>query len=319
MRLATVRDMTLDASAVAMLDLLRSLGGRPFPSLSPVAAREVYVGLSLLAGEGDEVASVAHREVGGVPAAVVTPHGTAPFPVLVWMHGGGCVVGAADESLAVCRTLAARAGCIVVSLDYRLAPEHKAPAALDDALAATTWLLDHASELGGDRSRVAIGGESAGGQLSASAAQIIGRRLCHQLLVFPSTDRSIEHPSMAENFEGYLLTTPTIRWFYEHYVGGTGVALSDPRISPLLATDDVLARTPAATVITAGYDPLRDEGDAYAARLAGAGVPVGHHQYPGQIHLFFSLGGVIPEAADAHDVAAAALRVSFGSPSSPAC
>lgn len=303
--------MTLDASAAGVLDALRAVGGPPMSSLTPADARAAYAGLALLTGEGPEVAGVAHRTIGGVPAVVVTPHGDGPLPVLVWMHGGGWTIGAADETVGTCRILAAKAGCIVVSLDYRLAPEHKAPAAYDDALAAIEWVLQHAGELGGDPSRVAVGGESAGGQLSAAAAQHFGDRLAFQLLVFPATDCSREYPSMAENADGYLLTADVMRWFYGHYVEGSGLDRTDPRLSPLLAADEVVAGVAPALVITAGYDPLRDEGEAYAARLQACGVPVVHRPFPGQIHLFFSLGAMVPEAGEAHNLAAGMLREAF--------
>lgn len=303
--------MTLDASAAGLLDALRAVGGPPLSSLSPADARAAYAGLALLTGEGPEVASVHHREVGGVPAVVVTPHGDGPLPVLVWMHGGGWTIGAADETVGTCRILAAKTGCIVVSLDYRLAPEHKAPAAYDDAVAAIEWVLQHAGELGGDPSRVAVGGESAGGQLSAAVAQHFAGRLCFQLLVFPSTDASHAYPSMEENAEGYLLTAEVMRWFHDQYVEGSGLDIDDPRLSPIKAPDEVVAGVAPALVITAGYDPLRDEGEAYVARLAAVRVPVVHRPFPGQIHLFFSLGAMVPEAAEAHDLAASMLREAF--------
>lgn len=280
-------------------------------SLSPTDARAAYAGLALLTGEGPEAASVVHREVGGVPAVVVTPHGDGAFPVLVWMHGGGWTIGAADETVGTCRILADKAKCIVVSLDYRLAPEHKAPAAYDDAVAGIEWVLQHAEEIGGDPTRVAVGGESAGGQLSAAVSLHFAGRLCFQLLVFPSTDASHAYPSMDENAEGYLLTADVMRWFHGQYVEGSGLDVADLRLSPIKASDDLLAATPPALVITAGYDPLRDEGEAYAARLAAVGVPVVHRSFPGQIHLFFSLGLMVPEAGEAHELAGSMLREAF--------
>ena len=303
--------MTLDASAAAVLEALGAVGGPPMSSLTPADARAAYAGLALLTGEGPEVAAVEHRSIGGVPAVVITPHSDAPLPVLVWMHGGGWTIGAADETVGTCRILAAKTGCIVVSLDYRLAPEHKAPAAYDDAISAIEWVLQHAAELGGDPARVAVGGESAGVQLSAAAAQHFGNRLSFQLLVFPATDCSREYPSMAENADGYLLTADVMRWFYGHYVDGSGIDRSDPRLSPLLAADAVVAAAAQALVITAGYDPLRDEGEAYAARLQALGVPCTLRRFPGQIHLFFSLGLMVPEAGEAHDLAASMLREAF--------
>lgn len=304
--------MPLDASAQAMLDALASVGGPPLEAQTPVEARERYALLALLNGEQGAVESVVQRDLAGVPAYVATPQGAGPFPVFVWMHGGGWTVGAASEALGTVTRLAAAVGCIGISLDYRLAPEHKAPAAYDDCIAAVGWVLDHAGELGGDATRVAVGGESAGGNLSALLAQHFGPRLAAQVLVCPGTDFSTDHPSRLENGVGYLLTKATMDWFAEHYVGDSGLEPTDVRLSPLLAPAAVLATTAPALVITTGYDPLRDEGEAYAARLAATGVPVVQRRFAGQVHLFFSLCGAIPEGHEAEALAADHLRRVFG-------
>jgi acetyl esterase len=244
--------MPLDPAAQAVLSLLEQAGGPPLEEQTPELAREFTKGLAALGGEGAAVASVDERDVGGVPALVTTPNGDGPFPVLVWIHGGGWVIGSAVDSQSTARDLAAGAGCIVVSVDYRLAPEHKAPAALDDCLAATRWVLDHASEIGGDPSRVAVGGDSAGGNLSALVALEFGDRLRYQLLVYPATDLSMAgpHPSLDENADGYLLTRAAMRWFVDHYLDDSGLTCDDVRVSPLNASDEALSRTPSAFVIT---------------------------------------------------------------------
>ena len=303
--------MPLDPAAQNVLALLAAAGGPPLHEQTPDEARGAFAGMALLGGEGPEVADVVEREIGGVPSVVVTPHGTGPFPVLVWIHGGGWVIGTAAESTATCRTLADGADCIVVSVEYRLAPEHKAPAALDDCLAATRWVLDHAPEIGGDAARVAVGGDSAGGNLAALVALAFGGRLRHQLLVYPVTDLTLSHPSIDENAEGYLLTKAGMQWFVDHYIAGTGVVADDPSVSPLYATDAAIAAAPPAYVITAEFDPLRDEGEAYAARLAAHGVPVVQQRFDGLIHAFYSMPLAIPGAVTAHERSVELLRAAF--------
>ena len=233
--------------------------------------------------------------------------------MLVWIHGGGWVIGSAVDSQATARDLAAGAGCIVVSVDYRLAPEHKAPAALDDCVAATRWVLDHAGELGGDPNRVAVGGDSAGGNLSALVALEFGDRLRYQVLVYPATDLSMSgpHPSLDENADGYLLTKAGMRWFIDHYLDDSGVGSDDVRVSPLNASDEALSRTPPAFVITAEFDPLRDEGEAYADRLRAAGVDVTLRRFDGQIHAFYSMPLAIPASAEALAQTAELLSKAF--------
>jgi acetyl esterase len=305
--------MPLDPAAQAVLNLLEEAGGPPLEEQTPEEAREFIKALAALGGEGAVVASVDERDVGGVPALVITPTGDGPFPVLVWIHGGGWVIGSAVDSQATARDLAAGAGCIVVSVDYRLAPEHKAPAALDDCIAATRWVLDHASELGGDPSRVAVGGDSAGGNLSALVALELGDRLCYQVLVYPATDLSMAgpHPSLDENADGYLLTKAAMRWFIDHYLVDSGITSDDLRVSPLNAPDAALRRTPPAFVLTAEFDPLRDEGEAYADRLRAAGVDVTHRRFDGQIHAFYSMPLAIPASVEALAQTAELLAKAF--------
>jgi acetyl esterase len=287
-------------------------GAPPIHELPVAEARGNMDVLAELAGPGADIAGQVEREVGGVPAVVYTPHGEGPFPVLVWIHGGGWVIGGPQHYHGVCRDLAAAAGCLVVSIDYRLAPEHTAPAAVDDSLAAVGWVLDHADELGGDPSRVAVGGDSAGGNLSALAAQHFGDRLCYQLLVYPATDLVGGHPSVDENAEGYFLEKASMTWFTDHYLDGSGIDPTDPKVSPLRAADDVIARVPPAFVITAEYDPLRDEGEEYAEKMRSLGVDATHRRFDGMIHAFYGMRMAIPAAGEAIDESAAHLRKAFG-------
>jgi len=303
--------MPLDPAAKNVLDLLASMGAPPLEEQTPQAARESFAGLALLGGDGADVASVVPGTFGGVPGIVVTPHGEGPYPVLVWIHGGGWVIGSATESLATANDLAAGAGCVVVSLDYRLAPEHKAPAAVDDCIAATAWVLEHAAEFGGDPGRVAVGGDSAGGNLAALVALEFGPRLAAQILVYPATALSLDSPSIEENAEGYLLTKNSMIWFTGHYLEGSSTDATDPRVSPARATDEALAATAPALVITAEFDPLRDEGEAYAQRLASLGVQVTARRFDGQIHAFYSMPAAIPAAVEATALTVEVLRHAF--------
>lgn len=291
--------MTLDAAAADFLRLLVDAGRPPLEQTTPEEARAGSVAMSAFAGEGAAVASVTEHHLDGVPCRVVIPEGEGPHPVLVWFHGGGWVIGSAETSLAICRDLADAAGCAVVSVDYRLAPETRAPGAVMDCLGVTEWVLEHGREIGLDNTRVAVGGDSAGGNLAAIVAQELGDRLVHQLLVYPATDLTLSQPSIAENGEGYLLTAAGMRWFVDHYLGDTGIDPADPSVSPLFATQRRIGRSPSATVLTAEYDPLRDEGEAYADALTSAGVATVLRRFDGQIHAFFGLRTVIPTAGDA--------------------
>lgn len=306
--------MPLDPAAKNLLDMLASAGGPPLHEMNPSDARAMFGAMAGLGGPGAEVASVVDVELGGVPCVVVTPVGSGPFPALVWIHGGGWVIGSAPESVPLARDIAASVGCVVVSVDYRLAPEHRAPAAVDDCLAAVAAVFDRATELGIDAGRVAVGGDSAGGNLAALAAIEFGPRMCHQLLVYPATDLTLSHPSIDENAEGYLLTKSSMEWFVGHYLSESGRSGDDPALSPLFASDSALAATPSAFVITAEFDPLRDEGEAYAARLAAVGVPVVQRRFDGQIHAFFTMGALIPAGAEAVANACDQLRAAFAIP-----
>jgi acetyl esterase len=303
--------VTLDASAQSVLSVFAQ-SDRPSPDALPIdEAREGYAALSSLGGTGAEVAAVDHRRIAGVPCVVITPIGAGPHPVIVWFHGGGWALGSADQSIPVTRDLAAAAGCVVVSVDYRLAPEHPAPAAMVDCSAVTAWVFVHGAEEGWDSSRVAVGGDSAGGNLAALVAQEQADALRAQLLVYPATDLTRSSPSHVENGEGFVLTARVIDWFVQNYLGGTGIDPDDPSVSPAVASPRRLGRTARASIITAGYDPLRDEGRAYAEALRAAGVTVDHREWEGQFHPFFNLRTLIPEAGEAIDWLADRAREAF--------
>jgi acetyl esterase len=241
-----------------------------------------------------------------------------PLPALVWFHGGGFVLGSIESHHEVCRELARQAGVIVLSVDYRLAPEHPFPAGLEDAIAATRWVLWEGATLGIDSGAVAVGGDSAGGNLATGTARALrdeARRPVFQLLVYPPTDATCAQPSQAFFDKGFILTAANIQWFLGHYVTDRA-QVTDPRVSPLFAPD--LSGLPPAQVITAGFDPLRDEGRAYARRLKDAGVEVDDLCSEGSLHGFLCTAGAIRESAEimarAADALKAALSLKCGKP-----
>jgi acetyl esterase len=299
--------MALDPAAQAVLDMIHAPGVPPLNELPVPEARAVYEGLAALAGEPAEVARTEDAVADGVPVRLYWPEGDGPHPVLIWIHGGGWVVGSAAASDATARDLCRRAGCLVVNVDYRLAPEHPFPAAVEDVTTVATWVSAEIGALGGDPTKMAVGGDSAGGNLSAVLAQQLPGTFALQVLVYPATDLASQHPSIEENGEGLLLTKAAITWFADHYLGDD-VDRRDPRISPLYADAATMAAAPPALVITGEYDPLRDEGEAYAGRLREAGVAVEHVRYDGQIHAFFAMPAAIPAAKDAIERTVSALR-----------
>jgi acetyl esterase len=305
--------VTLAPEARAYLDRLAEqgapgAGAAPVPELRRLAEE----GAPALFGPADPVASVVDELLPGpggpLPVRVYEPSGSRPFGVLVYLHGGGWVTGSLDTHDGVCRALAARARCVVLSVAYRLAPEHRFPAALDDAWAALAWVAGHAASIGGDAARIAVGGDSAGGTLAAVTARRArdrGLPLELQLLVYPVLDASQRQASYDEFANGYGLTRDGMRWYWEQYLGPDADP-ADPDVSPLQALE--LSGLAPALVLTAENDPLRDEGEAYAARLTAAGVPVRLTRYGGQIHGFFRMRAIMPQADAALDEAAAALR-----------
>jgi acetyl esterase len=243
-----------------------------------------------------------------VPVRVYRP--SNPGGVIVYFHGGGWVIGSIASHDRLCRALAEDVGALVVSVGYRLAPEHRYPAAVEDALLATGWALDHAGEHGGDPGRLAVAGDSAGGSLAATVALRMRDRVRLQLLVYPSTDLTCNHASHEHFRDGFLLTKASMEWFLDHYVPAD--RRREPMGSPLFADD--LQGAPPAMVMTAGFDPLRDEGRAYAARLQKAGVAVEDRLYPSLIHGFFSMAGAIPAARAAYDDAVSFLSAGLRAP-----
>jgi acetyl esterase len=263
---------------------------------------------------------------GDLPVRIYLPAAETPAPVLVFYHGGGWVLGTLDSADDICRRFARRANCVVVSVDYRLAPEHPFPAAVDDAYAALEWVADAAGGIGGDPDRLGVAGTSAGGNLAAAAALRArdegGPALTQQILCYPMTGRgfegdgtadadgALEHPlgSYDENADGPLLTRRDVEWFWEQYLDGPEDA-ANPYAVPR-RTDD-LSGVPPASVVTCGHDPLRDEGVAYAAALADADVPVEHLHYPDVVHGFLSMADEATVADDAFDEVAATVRNRF--------
>ena len=265
------------------------------------------------AGNGEPVADVTETTIPG-PAAglrlrVYRPAGTGPWPVLVYFFGGGWSLGTLDTCDAICRMLTNAARCVTVSVGYRLAPEHKFPAAVEDCYAGTAWAAAHAAELGGDPARLAVGGDSSGGNLAAAVALMARERggpaITHQLLVYPNTDYLADTPSMRDISDTYFFNPASVRWYWGLYLA-TPEDGANPLASPLRADD--LTGLPAATVITAEYDPLRDEGELYAKKLAAAGVPAEVIRYDGMIHGFFTMVGTLDTARTAVLDAAERLR-----------
>jgi len=299
--------MPLDPAIAGVLSLLASLERPTLSSGTPEAARAAFRFSTVGLRQPATLAPVRAVEDTTVPGAdgplrarIYRPEGDGPVPALVFFHGGGFVIGDIDTHDDQARLLCRDAGVVVLSVDYRLAPEHPFPAGYDDCLAATRWAGDNLAALGGD-DRLAVGGDSAGGNLAAAVALACrdgGPRLAAQLLIYPGVDFEPDapFPSRVDNADGYFLTVDDMTWFGDHYLP-PGADRRDPRAAVLHAPD--LGGVAPAVLATAEFDPLRDEGDAYAAALAAAGVPVVHHRYDGLIHGFFGLGVVSPAAAAA--------------------
>ncbi len=310
--------MPLHPSAEMMIAYLADAGVGVRPDSKPAERRAAMRAMALKpAMERQPVFSVDDRTIDGpggpIPLRVYRPSDRAGAPVLVWFHGGGWVVGDLDTHDQLCRQLCDAAEVLVVSVDYRLAPETKFPGAVDDCVAAYAWVTEHAAEVGGDAARVAIGGDSAGGNLAAVVALVAresGLPMPRvQVLVYPVTDYEFESPSMVENAQGYFLERDGMRWFFGHYVR-TEADFDDWRFSPMRASS--LAGLPRAVVVTTEYDPLRDQGERYGERLRDAGVPTDVVRAEGLIHGFFGLHAFMPPGKEAWDTVVGALRDELG-------
>jgi acetyl esterase len=313
--------MALHPQAKAFLDNLAAGGAPPIEQLPLADARAVRSEMIEAGGPEQPVAEVRNRSVPGpdgpIRIRVYRPVRNETLPALIFFHGGGFVICNLDTHDRQCRALANASGCAVISVDYRLAPENKYPAAVNDAYAATQFIAEHPAEFGIDPNRIAVGGDSAGGNLATVVALLSrergGPRLKFQLLIYPVVDFYDQSPSMQQYSQGYFLTREGMDWFTNSYLPSREAGL-EPSASPMNATD--LSALPPAMVITAECDPLRDQGEEYARKLQGAGVPVELKRYEGMIHPFFQFGGILDTARVAMNDAASALRGALGNATS---
>jgi acetyl esterase len=306
--------MPLDPQASEMLQAERALGLPPRNSMSAVEARSLPSARPPAPSE--PVHAVEDRAVPGpdgeVRVRIYRPSADSNLPVLVFFHGGGWVIGSIAQTDATCRSLANRAGCVVVSVDYRLAPEHRFPAAPEDCYAAVKWVAENPAELAIDPTRVAVGGFSAGGNLAAVVALMArdrgGPAIAHQFLAYPITDCDFDTTSYLQNAEGYGLSRADMLWFWDLYLSSEEDK-AHPYVSPMRAAD--LTRLPPALVVTAEFDPLRDEAEAYAQALSVAGVEVRCIRYDGMVHGFMGAAHILDKGAQAVDETVAALCAAF--------
>jgi acetyl esterase len=306
--------MPVDPQVQALLDEMREAGAKPFEELTVAEARAAAWSFAVLQGEPQEVASVEHTFIPGptaeLPARIYTPAtGDGPFPALVYFHGSGWVV----LNIAVCdttaRALANSTGCKVIAVNYQKAPEHPFPIPFEDCWAATNWVVEHADELGIDAGRIGVIGDSAGGNLAAAVALRArdegAPKLAMQVLIYPAVEHGWDTGSAHENAEGYLLQRESMHWFWDHYVPDKSL-VNDWRVSPLAAADH--SGLPPTFIATAEFDPLRDDGRNYHAKLHEAGVPVTYVEYDGMIHGFYWMQGVTDGAKRLHEDLAEAIR-----------
>ena len=297
--------MPLHTQAALLIELYNSLGQDPIHTQTPEAARAMY-----LAGKqpsDEEVLEMRDVDAGGVPSRLYRPSHDNDLGLLVYFHGGGWVIGDIETHDDICRAIANLSGHAVLSVDYRLAPEFPFPAPLDDCLTATRWAFDHATELGCDNARIAVGGDSAGGNLAAAVALETDVPLRCQILIYPATDATMQHGSINENADGLILTRDAMFWFYAHYLKG-GSDPKNPRVSPQFASDASLAKMPPTLVITAEYDPLRDEGEAFAIRLSTLGVTTSLVRFYGQVHGFISQPKILDDTHSARALIGTTLK-----------
>lgn len=316
----TIGGRTLDGRTQWFLQLLARSGRPPLHKMSVTDARAEYDAfMQLLGGRPAPVGEIVDRTIacpitegggGRLRVRIYRPAGSVVrlLPTILYFHGGGFVIGSLEGYDLACRYFCARSGCAVVAVDYRLAPEHKFPAAVDDALSAYRWLAGEATKLGLDPARIVVAGDSAGGTLATVAARELRgepRPPCLQWLIYPATDLAGDTASHRSCGEGFLLSHADMEWFRGHYLNGLG-EIDDPRASPLRAAD--LAGSAPALIFTAGFDPLRDEGQAYGERLRAAGVKVVHREFDTLIHGFVGMRGALQAAARAMDDMVAGLR-----------
>ena len=317
-RQGETRTMPLDPQAKIYLDQLAALNLPDAPALTPREARAQMELGAVMLGRPPAVGRVEDRTIPGpdgpIRVRLTVPEGTdtVPRPALVYFHGGGWVVGSIGSHDHLCRSITALSGVSVISVDYRLAPEHPFPAALDDAQAATEYVAEHPAEFGVDPARLAVGGDSAGGNLAAVVARRLRDKgnppLALQLLIYPATDADLNTASYLENAEGYMLTRAAMAWYWDQYVPDEAQRLH-PDASPLRAAD--LSKLPPAWILTAEYDPLRDEAEVYARRLVDAGVPVKLTRYDGMFHGFLRRHAQLARGKAALSEVANALRAAL--------
>jgi len=305
--------MPLDPQVKKILQEAAALNLPAYQDLSPSAARKQMLDLTAPVDPLMTVDRVEDRSIPGpksdIPVRLYYPEGEPPFAAVVYFHGGGWVIGSLDTHHGLCHALAKKSGCLVVSVDYRLAPEHRHPAAVEDAYAAAGWVAENAAALQADPQRIALAGDSAGGHLAAVVAQMARDRrgpcFVLQVLIYPITDCNFETSSYLNNADGCMLTRAMMKWFWNHYLETKALA-DDPYVSPLRAKD--FNNLPPALVITAEFDPLRDEGEAYAAKLRQAGVNVKTIRYEGMIHGFFRMTSRLDKANEALDEVAEGIK-----------
>ena len=308
--------MPLDPQAQRVIDAMAALNLKPVEESTPAEARESIRARTAALGPFPDVAAVVDHRVpvagGEITVRAYSPGGPGPHPALVYYHGGGWVIGDLHTHDGLCRSLTNAGRCAVLSVDYRLAPESKYPVAVENSYAALLWIAANADRLGIDRRRIAVGGDSAGGNLATVMALVArdrkGPRLALQVLIYPVTDHDLDTRSYVENATGYVLTREGMRWFWNQYLAREAQG-REPYASPLRASS--LAGLPPALVITAEYDPLCDEGEAYAARLRDAGVPVTLTRYPGMFHGFVRMTNILDKARTALDEIASSVQKAF--------
>lgn len=297
--------MPLHPQAQAVADFYAAMRTTPFEELTPTEARALYSAGQVPSTE--VVHEIRDVQAGSIPCRLYRPSAKTDLGLLVFFHGGGWVIGDLNSHDGVCRSLANKSGHAVLSVDYRLAPEHKFPAAFDDCVAAVKWAFENAKALGIDNSRMAVGGDSAGGNLAAAVALAEVVPLKFQMLIYPAVDMRMESPSINENANAPILTKAVMAWFVAHYLS-SDADRANIMASPMFASDELLKKMPPAIVITAQYDPLRDEGEAYGKRLVENGVSTTITRYNGAFHGFFNMITILDDAQSAHAQASTLLK-----------